>query len=210
MKYLLMTLIMVISGCASQSQYKASDLASLDDLFTEQPSVARQKMIVFKQQNPENSDIWNISGFWSVKEKNYARAGIAFRKSLQLNPDNPRALLGLGICADAEQHHFQAQTLYRQGLNIAPDDISLKNNLALSLLFTGDTNEALTLLEKLAQKVTPAEESEQPDERRIWSNLILAYAMNDRYSDAENIAVRLYGKDQASQYLKELTQNASL
>ncbi len=80
-----------------------------------------------------------------------------------------RPYLAKGVALDLLGRHAEAQATYRQGLEQAPDNLALKNNLGLSLAVAGEHKRAIRLLERIARDpMAPA---------RTRQNLALAYAL---------------------------------
>jgi len=105
--------------------------------------------------------------------------------------------MGLGICADKQQQHPQAQDFYQQGLVLDNDNTKLKNNLALSYLFSQQPSSAIKLLEPIS-KHAPTSASTTPlsiiEHQRLLSNLSLAYTMNKQFDQAYEIDKELHGE----------------
>jgi Flp pilus assembly protein TadD len=59
-------------------------------------------------------------------------------------------LVLMGVITDIEGRHAQAQTYYREGLQVAPNDPGLTVDLALSLALGGDYTAAVGVLRPLA------------------------------------------------------------
>jgi Flp pilus assembly protein TadD len=71
---------------------------------------------------------------------------VPLSKALTQNPDNPRALLLMGVTKDLAGQHGAAQAIYRQGLKYAPTDPALIIDLSLSLALSGDYSAAIAEL----------------------------------------------------------------
>lgn len=72
-----------------------------------------------------------------------------FEAALSLNED-ARSFSGMGVAFDMLGQHRAAQACYRVGLDYAHDDLSLLNNLGLSLAFDGQYAESIRVLRKVA------------------------------------------------------------
>ena len=86
---------------------------------------------------------------------------------LEHNPDEPRLMNVVGILKDQEGDHSTAQFYYRESLSIDPDNVSVENNLGLSLALSGQGTEAVALLEGVVSEPGATEVSHR--------NLELAY-----------------------------------
>ena len=61
----------------------------------------------------------------------------------------------------------QAQQVYRDGLRYNPGNLSLRNNLALSLAFSGENDEAIDMLSELSRELGAV-----PESGKIWPSSI--------------------------------------
>ena len=85
-------------------------------------------------------------------------------------PRDPRVLVDRGAVLDALQRHDEAQADYQAAIQIAPRNVSARNNLALSLAFVGKYEEALAIMVPLARSssATP----------RVRQNLALIFGLS--------------------------------
>lgn len=103
-----------------------------------------------------------------------------FQKALAVDVKDYRAYSGLGVAHDSMADHAKAQEFYYAGLEIAPDDVNLRNNLGLSLAFAGHYKGAVEILRPLALR---------PDANpRDRQNLALAYGLSGDTQQAEKFA----------------------
>lgn len=110
----------------------------------------------------------------------------AFNDALRLLPCHAKALNGKGIVHDMMGKHGEARTYYRAAIKADPDSPSYKSNLALSLCFDGDIQEAISILESLvSQKPSP----------RIRQNLSLAYGLAGDMERAKKIGMEDLSED---------------
>ncbi len=65
---------------------------------------------------------------------------------LQVKPDDVKALANKAIALDELRRHDEAQRIYRQALALAPGDPAISNDLALSLMLSGQPEEARRVL----------------------------------------------------------------
>ena len=72
-----------------------------------------------------------------------------FVAALEVRKD-ARAYNGLGVAYDMMKDHETAQTYYRTGLELAPEDPALRSNLGLSLVFSGDVEEGIAILREVS------------------------------------------------------------
>lgn len=102
-----------------------------------------------------------------------------FEASLELR-ERPRAYNGMGVAYDMLGDHKVAQAYYRTGLALNPRNLSLLNNLGLSLAIAGAFDEAISILRRAA--VDPRAGSRQ----RL--NLALAYGLAGKNEEAAEIS----------------------
>ena len=89
---------------------------------------------------------------------------------------------GMGVAHDMLGNAMQAQDAYRQGLKIAPNSMSLSNNLGLSLALSGSYKEAIDILERVAAMPGAGVRHRQ--------NLALAYALAGYTQHAQTLALQ--------------------
>lgn len=91
-----------------------------------------------------------------------------------------RVYNSLGVAHDMLGDHEAAQVYYREGLELAPNNVQIANNYGLSLALTGEHGAAIAMLERAAQdpSATP----------RVRQNLALAYGLAGQREAAERIA----------------------
>jgi Flp pilus assembly protein TadD/cell division septation protein DedD len=89
-------------------------------------------------------------------------------------PDDPRLYNALGVAHDLIGHHDLAQQDYRNGLRLAPENGSLRNNYALSLALSHDYPAAVATLRELAER------SDASPRHRLNLALVYGLAGDDR------------------------------
>lgn len=94
--------------------------------------------------------------------------------------DDPRVYNGMGVVHDLNGSHDSAQSSYRSGLALAPNDVSLRNNMALSLALVGKFEEGTKILGLLVK--------ESGSNIRHRQNLSLIYGLAGKFSEAASIA----------------------
>lgn len=103
-----------------------------------------------------------------------------FSRYIRTEPGDPRGYIGLGIAHDIVGDHAAGQTAYLDGLQAAPDNMALRNNLALSLAMSGESEDAVGILRELAQEPGIAP--------RVRQTLALVYAISGRMDAAADLA----------------------
>ncbi|MBJ7222718.1 MULTISPECIES: tetratricopeptide repeat protein [unclassified Brenneria] len=128
---------------------------------------------------PENIDAQLGQARVLVRQRNLTAAIARFQSILSHFPNHPLALSGLGVSYDLADDPDRAQSTYRRGLSLHPDDSALRTNLGLSLALNGKPREAINVL--LGDSGVSGK---LPQER---DNLALAYGMLGRDDAAEEI-----------------------
>jgi Flp pilus assembly protein TadD len=91
-----------------------------------------------------------------------------FDRVLAKTPRDARALSGKGVALDLAGRAAEARESHLAAHALAPEDVVVTNNLAMSLLLGGKPGEAIVLLEPLAQSRSAPQ--------RVRNNLALARA----------------------------------
>ncbi len=90
------------------------------------------------------------------------------RAALAKQADDPRLYNLLGVAQDMAGRHDLAQQTYRHGTEMAPANVGLRNNYAMSLAMAGDFADAVAELDQIAKPDAPP---------RYRLNLALAYGL---------------------------------
>jgi Flp pilus assembly protein TadD len=98
-------------------------------------------------------------------------------KSLMVDiPEEPKVYSGLGIAYDLKGDHKDAQLRYGMGLEVAPKNTALTNNLAVSFALEKDFSTAEELLKTM------------PDNPKTRQNLALVFGLADKPQEAAKMA----------------------
>ncbi|MEA2783412.1 MAG: hypothetical protein QOK29_4956 [Rhodospirillaceae bacterium] len=108
-----------------------------------------------------------------------AAAAIRHLQTASVDKPDWRTKNSLGVAYDMLGDHASAQSAYRAGLTVAPDNLQLLTNLGLSLTLSGNFPEALAMLGKAARD--PAAGARQRQ------NLALAYGLSGNDQKAAEI-----------------------
>jgi general secretion pathway protein D len=71
--------------------------------------------------NPEDMEL-SDQGFELLEDKEYDKAKAYFERALEINPDNPYALLNLGVVYDAKGEKDKAVRMYQRVIRLDPED----------------------------------------------------------------------------------------
>ena len=145
-------------------QYAAS--VGIVELKLGESDIARKHLLRAIQMDQERQD--NTS--WDIEKDTFAR-------DLTVDNQSPLgAYIGLGILADLDARHKQAQQIYHTVLRIDGKSYKALTNLGYSYYLDGNLHQA----EVINRRATIL----YPKDKRAWSNLGLTYIKNKRYEDA--------------------------
>lgn len=116
-----------------QQQIKATDGMLRNGGMTGAKSFLERKI----KENPDDPDLLAGLGAVQVMAGEADRAVATLSRSLSARPDDVRAMTNKAVALDVLHRHSEAQALYRKALARAPGDIAITNDLALSLMLSG-------------------------------------------------------------------------
>lgn len=119
-----------------------------------------------------------------------------YEDALALDSSDWRIYLGLGVAQDLSGFAEAARATYGQGLQHAPENPDLINNLALSQALSGNGRAAAALLEPLIHLYG--------GEARYRSSLAIAYALQDREAEAARLMAERILPEQVERNLQML------
>ncbi len=82
----------------------------------------RRKLSSAINNDPKKAQSYTALGDHFVKQDQYKKAAVLFRKALQLNPKDDAAHLGMGRCYLNSQHHTAAKNECNRAIEINPDN----------------------------------------------------------------------------------------
>lgn len=124
----------------------------------------------------------------------------ALSTAVALNPRDPLALSALGATLDQQTKHVEAREKYMAALAIAPDNLGVMNNLAMSYSLQGKLPEAEATLRKA---MTHPKANTTP---RIRQNLALVVGLQGRFDEAKTIASEDLPPDEVAANMAYLQQ----
>jgi len=99
---------------------------------------------------------------------------------LAAQPRDAELLNVTAVVFDLQGQHELAMQTYRRGLDVDPDSVRLRNNMALSAALAGDYETALNLLKPLAEGLESTRQARQ--------NLALVYGLSGNLAEAERLS----------------------
>ena len=127
-------------------------------------------------------------------------ASETLQRGVELNPQDAQLRSILGATLDQQTKHGEAREHHQAALAIAPNDMSVMNNLAMSYALQGKLTDAEGILRKAMahpnSKATP----------RVRQNLALVVGLQGRFDDAKQIASEDLPPDQVQANMAYLQQ----
>lgn len=106
-------------------------------------------------RNPRDPRVLDVLGFLHYMTGNYAEAADYCRKSMEIKPNNPYALKGLGLCLVEMNRVAEGIALIHQAIAIKPDDFDAHFDLAVVYMKTKQYEKAGQQLQR-ASAIDPA------------------------------------------------------
>lgn len=95
---------------------------------------------------PDSADLHRLHGRALIAIGKTSEAEAAFRRCVDLSPDDPRAMANLGLLLQRRGEHGEAAVWFDRALQLRPDDERALRGLSLSLAKAGFVEEALARL----------------------------------------------------------------
>jgi Flp pilus assembly protein TadD len=168
-----------------------------------QPDAKLQVLRTLVVKNPDNGAAQSKLGKQFLISGQTADAVQALEKATKLPGATPQTFSALGSAYDQEGRFELARQNYNTALQMAPDDVGIMNNLAMSYSLAGKLPEAETLLrDALARPGS----KEVP---RVRQNLALVVGLRGNFDEARKIASEDLPPDQVEANLAYLQQMLS-
>jgi Flp pilus assembly protein TadD len=127
-------------------------------------------------------------------------ASESLARASSLNPRDAQALSAYGAILDQQTKHSEAREKYKAALAVAPNDVGIMNNMAMSYALQGKLPEAETILQK-AMRLPHAKSLP-----RVRQNLALVVGLQGRFDEAKKIASEDLPPDQVQANMAYLQQ----
>ncbi|HEY4310141.1 MAG TPA: tetratricopeptide repeat protein [Pirellulales bacterium] len=157
----------------SQPRLHACLANVLDELGeTRRDPRQRQEAIAHYQEavrlKPSYTDVYNSLGFMALQDHRDEAAGY-FEQTLVYEPENARALYGLGRVDGLADRWAAAQQRFEQALRSDPRLVDAQNDLTVALVRQGKTSEAIEHLTAVVQRYP-----DRPEVHYELANLLVA------------------------------------
>jgi Flp pilus assembly protein TadD len=139
----------------------------LNGLNQPEQAMAAYRMII--ETSPRHADARYQLGKMHIARGEYDLAAAQFQAALRSNAGDPRFYNALGVSHGMIGANESSMQAFADGLKIAPKHISLRNNMGLALVMSGNHEDGVRMLEEVAADPAANEASHQ--------NLQLAYGM---------------------------------
>jgi Flp pilus assembly protein TadD len=164
--------ILVYQPNNQQVQLKAAKSAMALKLYTR--ALAYYNAVLSK--SPSNQEALKGGGRAQMMLGQYGQAIPYFRKALD-SERNTANYANLGVAYDMSNNANEAQRIYREALLQMPEDLNVRNNMALSMLLSGNEEGAIDVLQSVVAnpKATGTH----------YANLALAYGLSGKTNAAK-------------------------
>ncbi len=124
-------------------------------------------------------------GFFHARIGNHDRAIAYFREALEVDPENRRALFGLGTSLIATEQYGEATNVLARSIELEPGDYFAINNLAWLHATARDIRfrDGRRAVEYARRALVIS-----PSDYRVWSTLASAYYVSGQYASARRAA----------------------
>lgn len=150
------------------------------------------------QQASSESELMRKNGNALIESGKPQEAIIVFDKLIETEPHNALAYNGKAVAFDHSGNHLAAQELYKTALSLSPDSLTIRNNLAMSMILNNQIDQATKLLESLVQE----SKDSNPTSHIIRHNLALAYGLSGEHEKATKLNLRDMTKKQAEENIE--------
>ena len=139
-------------------------------------TIVEKKVIELIKKNPKSFVLYNLFGAVLSNQKNFDKAVINYKKSIEINPDYAEGHNNLGSALYKLGKFNEAIDSYQRAIKIKPNFTEAYNNLGLSFEDLGKFNEAIDSYQR-AIKINP-------EYAEAYNNLGNVYDINEKVDEA--------------------------
>lgn len=155
----------------------AETLAYQRDYTSAAQEIAR--VVAAEPDNERARDLQaRIASFRGTPET-LAQAETVYRRALAKNPNDPRALAGLGFVLSARSDFAGAVAQYQAALNADPNDVPTRLGLARNLYYARRADDAIAQYDEILRRT--------PDDNAVRFELAQIFLDRNRLDDAERL-----------------------
>jgi Flp pilus assembly protein TadD len=110
---------------------------------------ARDDLQKATELNPQLPDVFSAYGSALLATGDTVAASAAFRKELDVNPNDFMSYLDLGVLEKQDQRYDEAMKKFRRAMELRPGDIGVRYQIATIYVLTGDVSAAQRELEAI-------------------------------------------------------------
>jgi len=139
-------------------------------------TIVEKKVIELIKKNPKSFVLYNLFGAVLSNQKNFDKAVINYKKSIEINPDYAEGHNNLGSALYKLGKFNEAIDSYQRALKIKPNFTEAYNNLGLAFEDLGKFNEAIDSYQR-AIKINP-------EYAEAYNNLGVTFMMIGKFNEA--------------------------
>jgi tetratricopeptide (TPR) repeat protein len=153
-----------------------SQNSPLDESSRKKPAAVAKAKASDKSKPDESATMAMLNGMNFERAGNWKQAREVYEEVRKKQPENIEAVHRLGVVADAQRRHAEAEQLFLMALEREPRNAALLADLGYCYYLQGQLAKAESALTK-ATKI-------DPEESRYWNNLGLVIGHQGKYEEA--------------------------
>ena len=146
---------------------------------------AKEELELHLNEYPESSKSWSYLGLVNLELDDKMSALIAYRKSYQLDNENDKALIGLGITHRMNKNYDSARVYYNRAIQLNTKNPDIYSSLLVLELKSKNYKKAVELGEKAWAMKT------KNTRAGVLGNLVIAYHYNNQIEKRDRALTEL-------------------
>ncbi len=151
-----LALVLAWTACSGNWFERTPDLPDLPELAMDNFSPAVRKQVETRlagiRQNPESASANGRLGMVLHAHNQFGSAAVCYRRASLLDSESFRWAYYLGLVQAAEGNHDEAAATFDQALELNPDYLAARLQMAESLLAAGKTDESGEIFERIVKE----------------------------------------------------------
>ncbi|GAB3201309.1 Flp pilus assembly protein TadD [Pontibacter aydingkolensis] len=145
----------------------------------------KKELETYLEENPKAEGMRTFLGSVNIELYDTINAEIAYIKGLEINPNDDRALVGLGVIARMRGEYDKAREKYYAALKLNPTNPEAYSSLLILELKEKNYSKAVELGEKAKRSIKPK------SSLGILGNLAIAYHYNNQITERDELINQL-------------------
>lgn len=185
---LIIGLFFVIKKFYKSAEY--SDVKRINEIYySGEYDKAKNELESHLKKYPESSESWAYLGLVNLELNDTINAEKAYRKGFDLDSENDKAIVGLGIIQRMKGNYAKAREYYEKAIEVNPNNPDSYSSLLVLEIKNENYPKAVQLGEKArSMKLTDTRPG-------ILGNLVVAYHLNNQLEERDNALSELEKMD---------------